>query len=167
MADRTLVELIAAKRDGAALPASDIARLVTALMTGELADYQMAAWLMAVFFRGLDDAETVALTDAMLHSGRVLTLGDTGPRKVDKHSSGGVGDKVSIALAPLVAACGVSVPRNSAGDPLCKIEIDPWLVIPDRSKDIGLDILALFHYRNHPQMDTCKNLAEAVKKLSL
>lgn len=110
---RTLVELIAAKRDGARLSALDIRRLVTALMTGELADYQMAAWLMAVFFRGLDDEETVALTESMLHTGRVLDLSTVSGVKVDKHSTGGVGDKVSIALAPLVAACGVPVPMVS------------------------------------------------------
>ena len=113
MLARTLVELIAAKRDGAPLAAAEIERLVQALMAGELADYQMAAWLMAVFFRGLDDEETVALTQAMLHSGRVLDLSVVPGVKVDKHSTGGVGDKVSIALAPLVAACGVPVPMVS------------------------------------------------------
>ncbi len=113
MLARTLVELIAAKRDGAPLAAAEIERLVQALMAGELADYQMAAWLMAVFFQGLDDEETVALTQAMLHSGRVLDLSVVPGVKVDKHSTGGVGDKVSIALAPLVAACGVPVPMVS------------------------------------------------------
>jgi pyrimidine-nucleoside phosphorylase len=106
----TLVEIIAAKRDGAPGDPPAIERLVAALMRGELADYQMAAWLMAVFFRGLDDAETVALTGAMLRSGQVLDLSRVPGIKVDKHSTGGVGDKVSIALAPLVAACGVPVP---------------------------------------------------------
>ncbi|MGH7270838.1 MAG: thymidine phosphorylase, partial [Polyangiaceae bacterium] len=110
---RTLVEIIAAKRDGVAGEAGDIQRLVGALMTGQLADYQMAAWLMAVFFRGLSDDETAELTGAMLRSGRVLDLGDIPGIKVDKHSTGGVGDKVSIALAPLVAACGVPVPMVS------------------------------------------------------
>src|SRR5580698_536017 len=106
----TLVEIIAAKRDGAPGDPAAIERLVAALMTGELADYQLAAWLMAVFFRGLTDAETVALTDAMLRSGQVLDLSRIPGVKVDKHSTGGVGDKVSICLAPLVAACGVPVP---------------------------------------------------------
>jgi pyrimidine-nucleoside phosphorylase len=128
---RTLVELIAAKRDGARLGPPDIERLVSALMTGELADYQMAAWLMAVFFRGLDDEETVALTMAMLRSGRVLDLSTVAGVKVDKHSTGGVGDKVSIALAPLVAACGVPVPMVSGrglghtGGTLDKLEAIP------------------------------------------
>jgi len=113
MQARTLVELIAAKRDGAKLESAEIQHLVRALMSGELADYQMAAWLMAVFFRGLDDEETVALTEAMLGSGRVLDLSGVPGVKVDKHSTGGVGDKVSIALAPLVAACSVPVPMVS------------------------------------------------------
>jgi pyrimidine-nucleoside phosphorylase len=113
MLARTLVELIAAKRDGAKLAPGEIEQLVQALMSGELADYQMTAWLMAVFFRGLDDEETVALTQAMLHSGRELDLSAVPGVKVDKHSTGGVGDKVSIALAPLVAACGVPVPMVS------------------------------------------------------
>jgi len=110
---------------------SEISRLVDGLMTGELADYQMAAWLMAVFFRGLDDAETTALTDAMLRSGRVLNLSGVAGIKIDKHSTGGVGDKVSIALAPLVAACGVPVPMVSGrglghtGGTLDKLEAIP------------------------------------------
>jgi pyrimidine-nucleoside phosphorylase len=128
---RTLVEIIASKRDGDRLEGPDIARLVHALMTGDLADYQMAAWLMAVFFRGLDDGETVALTDAMLESGQVLDLTTVPGIKVDKHSTGGVGDKVSIALAPLVAACGVPVPMVSGrglghtGGTLDKLEAIP------------------------------------------
>ena len=131
MQARTLVELIAAKRDGARLSPADVTRLIEALMSGELADYQMAAWLMAVYFRGLDDEETTALTDAMLHSGRVLDLGGVPGVKVDKHSTGGVGDKVSIALAPLVAACGVPVPMVSGrglghtGGTLDKLEAIP------------------------------------------
>jgi pyrimidine-nucleoside phosphorylase len=129
--ERTLVELIAAKRDGASLSESEIRRLIASFGAGELADYQMAAFLMAVFFRGLDDAETVALTEAMLHSGRVLDLAGVPGIKVDKHSTGGVGDKVSICLAPLVAACGVPVPMVSGrglghtGGTLDKLEAIP------------------------------------------
>jgi pyrimidine-nucleoside phosphorylase len=130
-ASRTLVELIAAKRDGNRLEAEEIARLIDALSSGELADYQMAAWLMAVYFRGLDDAETEALTRAMLGSGKTLDLSRIAGIKVDKHSTGGVGDKVSIALAPLVAACGVPVPMVSGrglghtGGTLDKLEAIP------------------------------------------
>jgi pyrimidine-nucleoside phosphorylase len=130
-ASRTLVELIAAKRDGMRLADDEIGRIVAGLTSGELADYQMTAWLMAVFFRGLDDAETAALTDAMLRSGRVIDLSSIPGTKVDKHSTGGVGDKVSIALAPLVAACGVPVPMVSGrglghtGGTLDKLESIP------------------------------------------
>jgi len=129
--ERTLVELLAAKRDGGALGGAEIRRLITSFTDGTLADYQMAAFLMAVYFRGLDDAETVALTEAMLHSGSVLDLSDVPGTKVDKHSTGGVGDKVSICLAPLVAACGVPVPMVSGrglghtGGTLDKLEAIP------------------------------------------
>jgi pyrimidine-nucleoside phosphorylase len=128
---KTLVELIAHKRDGGRLSDEDIQRVIVALGDGELADYQMSALLMAIFFRGMDDAETVALTKAMLHSGDVLDLSAVPGVKVDKHSTGGVGDKVSICLAPLVAACGVPVPMVSGrglghtGGTLDKLEAIP------------------------------------------
>ncbi len=129
--DRTLVEILAAKRDGGTLAEAEVHRLITSFTDGTLADYQMAAFLMAVFFRGLDDVETVALTEAMLHSGSVLDLAAVPGTKVDKHSTGGVGDKVSICLAPLVAACGVPVPMVSGrglghtGGTLDKLEAIP------------------------------------------
>jgi pyrimidine-nucleoside phosphorylase len=127
----TLVELIAKKRDGGRLSEEEIERIIRSFSEGELADYQMSALLMAIFFRGMDDAETVALTRAMLHSGDVLDLSAIPGRKVDKHSTGGVGDKVSICLAPLVAACGVKVPMVSGrglghtGGTLDKLEAIP------------------------------------------
>jgi len=129
--ERTLVELLAAKRDGKTLGESEIRRIVSSFGDGTLADYQMAAFLMAVYFKGLDDAETVALTEAMLHSGTVIDLAKVKGTKVDKHSTGGVGDKVSICLAPLVAACGVPVPMVSGrglghtGGTLDKLEAIP------------------------------------------
>jgi pyrimidine-nucleoside phosphorylase len=135
----TLVELIARKRDGGTLSEAQIQRLVRAYVDGELADYQMSAWLMAVFLRGMDDAETVALTRAMLHSGDLVDLTDVRGVKVDKHSTGGVGDKVSICLAPLVAACGVPVPMISGrglghtGGTLDKLEAIPGF-------DVRLDV---------------------------
>jgi pyrimidine-nucleoside phosphorylase len=128
---KSLVELIAAKRDGGRHTDAEIERLIRAFGEGELADYQMSAWLMAVFFRGMDDAETVALTRAMLRSGDEIDLRDVPGIKVDKHSTGGVGDKVSICLAPLVAACGVPVPMVSGrglghtGGTLDKLEAIP------------------------------------------
>jgi len=144
---RTVVELIAAKRDGGTLTEAEIARLLGDFGKGEVADYQMAAFLMAVFFRGLDDVETVALTQAMLHSGSVLDLSSVSGVKVDKHSTGGVGDKVSICLAPLVAACGVPVPMVSGrglghtGGTLDKLEAIPGfrtdLPVTDFARIVG------------------------------
>ncbi len=128
---RTIVELIAEKRDGRALSRSEIQRIIADFQRGEIADYQLTAWLMAAFLRGLSDDETVALTEAMLHSGKVLDLSHVPGVKVDKHSTGGVGDKVSICLAPLVAACGVPVPMVSGrglghtGGTLDKLEAIP------------------------------------------
>src|SRR5689334_3234047 len=106
-------ELIKAKRDGQRLKADDIAAFIDAYTKGVVPDYQMSAMLMAVYFRGLDDAELGAWAKAMLFSGEVLDLSDTPGVKVDKHSTGGVGDKVSVSLAPLAAACGVPVPMIS------------------------------------------------------
>jgi len=113
------------------VPAEAIAALVDGFTRGEVPDYQMAAFCMAVFFRGMDGAETAALTGAMLRSGDVLDLSDVPGAKVDKHSTGGVGDKVSLALAPLAAACGVKVPMISGrglghtGGTLDKLEAIP------------------------------------------
>ena len=126
-----MYEIISKKRDGGVLDREEIAFLVSGCADGEVADYQMSAWLMATFLRGLDDAETVALTEAMLHSGDVLGLPSVKRGKVDKHSTGGVGDKISICLAPLVAACGVAVPMISGrglghtGGTLDKLEAIP------------------------------------------
>ena len=128
---RSVVELIIHKRGGGTHPAGEIRGLVDAFVGGDVADYQMSAWLMAAFLRGLDDVETVALTEAMLHSGDVLRLPSVKRAKVDKHSTGGVGDKISICLAPLVAACGVAVPMISGrglghtGGTLDKLEAIP------------------------------------------
>jgi len=127
----SLVELIAAKRDGRELASEDIHRLIQSYTGGELADYQMSAFLMAAFLRGMSDAETVALTEAMLRSGTVVDLSDVRGVKVDKHSTGGVGDKCSISLVPIVAACGVPVPMVSGrglghtGGTLDKLEAIP------------------------------------------
>jgi len=124
-------EIIHAKRDGRAIAAPDLRALVDGFTRGDVPDYQMAAFCMAVFFRGMDDAEVGALTDAMLRSGDVLDLSDVPGAKVDKHSTGGVGDKVSLALAPLAAACGVKVPMISGrglghtGGTLDKLEAIP------------------------------------------
>ncbi len=125
-------ELIQRKRDGAELGADELAELVLGYTRGDVPDYQMAAFLMAVYFRGLSAAETFALTDAMIRSGETLDLGKALGRKVvDKHSTGGVGDKTSIAVGPIVAACGVPFGKMSGrglghtGGTLDKLESIP------------------------------------------
>jgi pyrimidine-nucleoside phosphorylase len=124
-------EIIRAKRDGRALSEEAIREFVDGYVVGSVPDYQMAAFCMAVLFRGMNDLETGALTAAMLHSGEVLDLADVPGVKVDKHSTGGVGDKVSLALAPIAAACGVTVPMISGrglghtGGTLDKLEAIP------------------------------------------
>ncbi len=103
-------ELIKTKRDGGRLDPADIRAFIAAYTAGSVPDYQMAAMCMAVFFKGMDQVELGAWARAMLESGEVLDLGDVPGVKVDKHSTGGVGDKVSLSLAPLAAACGIPVP---------------------------------------------------------
>ena len=103
-------DLIRIKRNGEALPRSAIDRWIHGVTEGSIPDYQSAALLMAITLRGMNDEETVALSDAVLHSGSLLGWNGLGRPTVDKHSTGGVGDKISIALAPLVAACGAAVP---------------------------------------------------------
>jgi pyrimidine-nucleoside phosphorylase len=105
--------VIIKKRDGQALDDEEIRGFIASYMLEQIPDYQMSAFLMATLFRGMNDRETVALTEALLHSGQVLTLPSVKEFKVDKHSTGGVGDKVSLCLAPLVAAVGVKVPMIS------------------------------------------------------
>jgi len=128
-------EVIHRKRDGHPVPPEAIAELVTRYAEGSVPDYQMAAFCMAVFFRGMSEAELQALTGAMLHSGDVLDLSDIPGPKVDKHSTGGVGDKTSLAVAPLAAACGVKVPMVSGrglghtGGTLDKLESIPGFQI--------------------------------------
>ncbi len=107
-------ELIERKRDGGQLAAEEIRELVLGYVRDEVPEYQMAAFLMAVYFKGLSGAETHALTDAMIASGETIDLGAAlGRRCVDKHSTGGVGDKTSIAIGPIVAACGVPFGKMS------------------------------------------------------
>lgn len=105
------VELIRKKRDGQALSTAEIEWLVEQYTHDEIPDYQMSAWLMAVYWRGMDTREICDLTQAMADSGEELHVRDTISPVVDKHSTGGVGDKVTLAVAPLVAACGVAVAK--------------------------------------------------------
>ena len=125
--------LIEKKRDGGRLDAGELRTLINEYTAGNVPDYQMSAFLMACFLRGLDRTETSALTEAMLNSGARFDLATLGVPRVDKHSIGGVGDKVSIVLAPLVAAAGVAVPMVSGrglghtGGTLDKLESIPGM----------------------------------------
>ena len=127
----TAVELIETKRDGGTLSADAINWLISAFTDGSVTDYQMSAMTMAIYLNGLDDDELANWTSAMLNSGEVLEFDDIPAAKVDKHSTGGVGDKISIPLAPLVASCGVVVPMMSGrglghtGGTLDKLETIP------------------------------------------
>ncbi len=128
-------ELIERKRNGEELAAGDLRDLVLAYVRDEVPDYQMAAFCMAVWFRGLTPAETHALTEAMVASGETIDLSALGRRVVDKHSTGGVGDKASLVIGPVVAACGVPFAKMSGrglghtGGTLDKLESIPGMTI--------------------------------------
>lgn len=125
------VELIRKKRNGNELTEKELDFLISTYVDGVLPDYQMSSFLMACYFRGMSDAETRTFTSLMLHSGTLIDLSDIPGFKIDKHSTGGVGDKVSLILAPIVAACGVPVPMISGrglghtGGTLDKLESIP------------------------------------------
>jgi pyrimidine-nucleoside phosphorylase len=109
----TVYDIISLKRDRKELSQQHIEFIISGLIKEQIPDYQISAWLMAVYLNGMTDAEKWYLTQAMLHSGRVINLNNVNGIKVDKHSTGGVGDKTSIILAPVVAAAGVPVPMIS------------------------------------------------------
>jgi pyrimidine-nucleoside phosphorylase len=176
-------ELIERKRNGHELSDEEIAELVLGYTRGDVPDYQMAAWCMAIYFKGLTGRETHALTDAMIRSGETLDLGTAlGRRVVDKHSTGGVGDKTSIAVGPIVAACGVPFGKMSGrglghtGGTLDKLESIPGFTVEltieqfvEQVREIGLaivgqtgeagQVLADVHARDE---DSAARAAEAV-----
>ena len=124
-------DIIRKKRDAGELSSAEIAFFVNGVTAGEVADYQVSALLMAIFLNGMTDAEQSALTEAMLHSGEILDFSDISKPKADKHSTGGVGDKTSLLIAPFAAAAGICVPMNSGrglghtGGTLDKLETIP------------------------------------------
>lgn len=135
------VEIIRKKREGEALSSDEIKFMVDGFTNGKITDYQFSALLMAIFFRGMITEETSLLTDSMLHSGKVIDLKNIKGYKVDKHSTGGVGDKTSLILAPIAAAAGVKVPMISGrglghtGGTLDKLES-----IPGFKTDLSLKV---------------------------
>src|SRR5712691_6920187 len=148
-------ELIRRKRDGERLSSDELSELVLAYARGDVPDYQMAAFCMAVCFQGLDGQETFALTDAMIRSGETIEFGAALGRKVvDKHSTGGVGDKTSLAVGPIVAACGVPFGKMSGrglghtGGTLDKLESIPGFRVElttdefiEQVREVGLAIV--------------------------
>jgi len=155
----TAVELIELKRDGKPLPADGIEWLIGSYTDGSVPDYQMSAMAMAIVFNGLDSEELAAWTSAMIASGDTLDFSDVPLPKIDKHSTGGVGDKISIPLAPLVAACGVAVPMMSGralghtGGTLDKLESIPGFV-PRIDEQRFREILSEHHLVLAGQSDT-------------
>ena len=156
-----VVDLIRAKRDGQVLADGEIRWLIDAYTSGEIADEQMSALLMAIYFRGLDPAELRSWTASMIDSGERLDLSAVPAPTVDKHSTGGVGDKVSLSLAPLVAACGVPVPMMSGrglghtGGTLDKLESIPGFAAELRSAERSVLATARhLHDRRRPDTDS-------------
>lgn len=149
-----IYDLIAKKRDGGTHSREELEAIVNGFVSGEVADYQMAAWMMAVYLRGMTDEETAELTDVMAHSGVMVDLSPIPGIKVDKHSTGGVGDKTSLILGPIAAACGVKIAKMSGrglghtGGTVDKLESIPGLRtdIPRQEffsivQEVGLSII--------------------------
>ena len=131
-----ILEIIEQKRDGVELSKEQLSYFIDAYTNGEIPDYQASALLMAIYINGLSDVETGFLTESMLHSGTVLDFSNISGTKVDKHSTGGVGDKPSLIIAPICAAVGVNVPMiagrglGHTGGTLDKLESIPERIFP-------------------------------------
>lgn len=162
-----MYDLIVKKRDGGVLCKEEIAFMIDEYTAGNIPDYQMSAMMMAVYFRGMNESETLNLTMAMAHSGEMLDLSGIRGVKVDKHSTGGVGDKTSLALTPMVAACGIKVAKMSGrglghtGGTVDKLESFPGF-----STEISTELF-IENVNRHgiAIMGQTKDLAPADKKL--
>lgn len=161
------VELIRRKRNGEALSKEEVDYLITMYVKNKIPDYQMSSFLMAVYFRGMNTDETAALTKAMLYSGKVIDLQSVHGAKIDKHSTGGVGDKTSLILAPIVAAAGVNVPMISGrglghtGGTLDKLE-----TIPGFKTDLNLsEYKSILKKHGAVLIGQTKDIAPADKKI--
>lgn len=162
-----MYDLIVKKRDGGVLCKEEIAFMIDEYTAGNIPDYQMSAMMMAVYFRGMNESETLNLTMAMAHSGEMLDLSGIRGVKVDKHSTGGVGDKTSLALTPMVAACGIKVAKMSGrglghtGGTIDKLESFPGF-----STEISTEFF-IENVNRHgiAIMGQTKDLAPADKKL--
>jgi pyrimidine-nucleoside phosphorylase len=167
-------ELIRAKRDRRSHRPEELRALIAAFARGEVPDYQMSAWLMAAYLNGMDAAETDALTAALLHSGRVFDWSDLGRPSADKHSTGGVGDKISLILAPLVAACGVLVPMVSGrglghtGGTLDKLESIPGFrtQLPPDALRVQLDEVGVVMVGQGPDLAPADGLLYALRDVT-
>ena len=150
-----MVDLIEKKRDGSILTGEEIRFIIRGYVNGEIPDYQISAWAMAVFFRGMLTEEIADLTQAMVESGEQLDLSGLGGRFVDKHSTGGVGDKTTLLLSPMVAACGVPVAKMSGrglghtGGTIDKLSSIPGFKVElereeflEQVKKVGLSVIA-------------------------
>lgn len=160
-------EIIAKKRDGGSLSNEEIERFIDGVVDGSWADYQISALVMAMFIRGLDKREQDELTRAMIYSGKVLDLSNVGRPVVDKHSTGGVGDKTSLIIAPIAAACGLAVPMISGrglghtGGTLDKLES-----IPGFNVDLSTDrFKELLNKNGYAMAGQTGEIAPADKKL--
>lgn len=163
----TLVDLIIKKRNGGEHSPEEIAEIIRGYTEGSLPDYQLSAWLMAVYFKGLNDKETSVLIQSMMNSGEVMDLSDIPGIKVDKHSTGGVGDKTTLILAPWVAAAGIPIAKMSGrglghtGGTLDKLESIPGFHVDIAKEDFIRQV-------SQHQIAICsqsRNLVPADKKL--